>query len=92
MREGGNSLYRGHSKSKENHLQQMPQKEGPASCMMVMIQDARKLELPRKFDAIWLGPYLVRETFPNNLLQLETLNGERVPTRTSGSRCKEYKT
>ena len=48
-------------------------------CMMVMIQDARKLDFPGKFDALWLGPYLVRETFPNNSLQLETLNGRELP-------------
>ena len=59
--------------------------------MMVMIQDARKLEFPGKFDAVWLGPYLVCEAFFNNSLQLETLNGESFPTRTSGSRCKEYR-
>ena len=29
--------------------------------MMVMIQDASKLEFPGRFDAVWLGPYLVRE-------------------------------
>ena len=45
-------------------------------CMMVMIQDARKLDFPDKFDAVWLGPYLVKDTFPNNSLQLETLNGD----------------
>ena len=60
-------------------------------CMIVMIQNARKLEFPGKFDAVWMGPYLVKETFPNNSLQLETLNGESFPTRTSGSRCKEYR-
>ena len=27
--------------------------------MMVMIQDARKLDFPGKFDVEWLGPYLV---------------------------------
>ena len=59
--------------------------------MMVMIQDARKLDFLGKFDVVWLGPYLVREVFPNNSMQLETLNGERFPTRTSGSRCKEYR-
>ena len=58
--------------------------------MMVMIQDARKLEFPGKFDAVWLGLYLVREVFPNNSMQLEALNGENFPTRTTGSRCKEY--
>ena len=59
--------------------------------MMVMIQDARKLESPAKFDAVWLGPYIVHEVFPNNSIQLETLNGEFFPTRTSRSRCKEYR-
>jgi hypothetical protein len=59
--------------------------------MLVLLQDARKLDFPSKFDAVWLGPYLVREVFPNNSVQLQTLNGEDFPTRTSGSRCKEYK-
>ena len=59
--------------------------------MMVLLQDARKLEFPVKFDVVWLGPYLIREAFSNNSLQLETLNGESFPTRTSGSQCKEYK-
>jgi hypothetical protein len=40
--------------------------------MMMLIEDARKLEFPGKFDAVWLGSYLVRETFPNNFLQSET--------------------
>jgi hypothetical protein len=31
--------------------------------MMVMIQDARKLEFPGKFDVVWLEPYLVNEVF-----------------------------
>lgn len=59
--------------------------------MMVMLQDGRKLEFPGKFDAVWLGPYLIREVFPNNSVQLETLNGEVFPTRTAGSRCKQYR-
>ena len=59
--------------------------------MMVMIQDAMRLEFSGKFDAVWLGPYLVREVFPKNFIQLETLNGESFPTRTTGSRCKEYR-
>lgn len=59
--------------------------------MLVLIQDARKIDFPSKFDAVWLGPYLVVEAFLNNSVQLETLNGQRFPTRTSGSRCKEYR-
>ena len=42
--------------------------------MMVLLQDARKSDFPIKFDVVWLGPYLIRETIPNNLLQLEILN------------------
>jgi hypothetical protein len=60
--------------------------------MLILLQDARKLDFPDKFDAVWLGPYLVSEVFANNSVQLETLNGEQFPTRTSGSRCKEYRT
>ena len=52
--------------------------------MMVMIQYARKLKFQGKFDAMWLGPYLVWEAFPNNSLQLETLNGASFPTCMSG--------
>ena len=58
--------------------------------MIVMIQDARKLDFPGKSDAIWMGPYLVREVFPNNFMQFETLNGKSLPIRTAGSKCKEY--
>ena len=58
-------------------------------CMMVMIQDGKKKDFLGKFDAVWLGPYIVKNTFPNNSLQLETLNGESFPTRTTGSRCKQ---
>ena len=47
--------------------------------MMVMMQDARKLDFPGKFDALWLGPYVVKAVFPNNSLELETLNGENFP-------------
>ena len=59
--------------------------------MMVMMQDGEKMEFPIKFDAVWLGPYLGHEVFPNNFLQLKTLNGESFPSRTSGSRCKQYR-
>ena len=56
-----------------------------------MIQVAKNSTSPGKFDAVWLDPYIVKNTFPNNSLQLETLNGESFPTRTVGSRCKQYK-
>ena len=59
--------------------------------MMVMIHDARKMDFPGKFDALWLGPYVVKAVFPNNSLQLETLNDESFPWRTSGSRRKQFR-
>ena len=31
--------------------------------MLVIRQDARKLDFPGKFDAVWLGPYLIRKKF-----------------------------
>ena len=60
-------------------------------CMMVMIQNAKKLDFPGKFDTVWLGLYIVREIFPNNSLQLKTLNGESFPIRTADSKCKQYR-
>jgi len=59
--------------------------------MLVMLQDARKLEFPGKFDALWLGPLVIKEVFPNNSVQLQNLDGSDFPTRTNGGRCKEYK-
>ncbi len=43
--------------------------------MLVMLQDARKLEFPGKFDALWLGPFIIKEVFPNNSIQLQNLDG-----------------
>jgi hypothetical protein len=57
---------------------------------MVMLQDGKKLEFPGKFDAIWLGPYWIMEVYPNNTVQLATLDGTYFPTRTNGARCKLY--
>lgn len=58
--------------------------------MWLMVQDASKLEFPGKFDAMWTGPYIIQETFPNNSLQLRNFDGSEFPTRTNGGRCKEY--
>jgi hypothetical protein len=59
--------------------------------MWVMLQDARKLEFSAKFDALWIGPYIIKEVFPNNSVQLKTLDGVDFPTCTNGSHCKKYK-
>jgi hypothetical protein len=58
---------------------------------LVTLKDARWLEFPGKFDALWLGPYWVIETYPNTFVQLATLDGTYFPTRTNGERCKSYK-
>ena len=55
-----------------------------------MVQDLQKLEFLGKFDALWTNPYIIQEVFPNNSLQLKTLDGAEFPTLTNGSRCKEY--
>lgn len=57
---------------------------------LVMLQDARKLEFPGKFDALWLGPFWVTNVYDNNSVQLATLDGTYFPTRTNGGRCKLY--
>ena len=59
--------------------------------MWVMVQDARRLEFPAKFDALWTGPYIIKEVFPNNSVQLKTIDGLDFPTRTNGGHCKEYR-
>ena len=59
--------------------------------MWVMVQDARRLEFPAKFDALWTGPYVIKEVFSNNSVQIKTLDGLDFPTCINGSRCKEYR-
>ncbi len=59
--------------------------------MWVMVQDAKRLEFPGKFDALWTGLYIIKEVFPNSSVQLKNLNGLEFPTHTNGGRCKEYK-
>ena len=59
--------------------------------VMVMMHDAQNMDFPDKFHVLWLGPYVVKATFSNNSLQLETLNGESFLWRTSRSRCKQFR-
>ena len=42
--------------------------------MMVMMQDAQKMDFPGNFDALWLGPHVVKAMFPNNSLHLAGLS------------------
>ena len=59
--------------------------------MWVMVQDAQRLEFPAKFDVLWTGPYIIKEVFPNNSVQLKTIDSLDFPTRTNSGRCKEYR-
>ena len=59
--------------------------------MWVMVQDARRLEFLAKFDALWTRPYIIKEVFSKNSVQLKTIDGLDFPTRTNGGRCKEYR-
>jgi hypothetical protein len=56
-----------------------------------MVQDARRLEFMGKFDALWTSPYIIKEVFSNNSVQLKNLNGLKFSIRTNDGRCKEYK-
>lgn len=57
----------------------------------MMVQDAKKLEFLAKFDALWMRPYIIKEVFDDNLIQLKTFDGKDFLTQTNGSRCKEYR-
>lgn len=59
--------------------------------MLVLLQDAKKMDFFSKFDALWLDPYHIWEVFDNNSLQLETLNGELFPIIKFENRWKEYR-
>ncbi len=59
--------------------------------MWVMVQDAKRLEFLGKFDALWIGPYIIKDVFPNNSVQLKNLDGLEFLTHTNGGQCKEYK-
>ncbi len=48
------------------------------------VQDARRLEFSGKFDALWTSPYIIKEVFPNNSVQLKNLDGLKLPTCTNG--------
>ncbi len=54
-----------------------------------MVQDAKRLEFMGKFDALWTNPYIIKEVFPNNLAQLNNLDGLESLTHTNGRQCKE---
>jgi hypothetical protein len=43
--------------------------------MLVVLQNARKLEVPGKFDTLWLGPFIIKKKFHNNFIQFQNLDG-----------------
>lgn len=52
----------------------MPQNRTLNPGTMFMLQDRKKLEFSGKFDAVWLEPYSIRQTYPNDTIQLATIN------------------
>jgi hypothetical protein len=45
---------------------------------------------PGKLHISWMGPFKVMSVFDNGFLQLATLEGETLSTRTNGSRVRKF--
>jgi hypothetical protein len=58
--------------------------------MWVMIQSTGVVPLT-KLKTSWTGPYVIKEVFFNDSIQLKTLDGVDFLTRTNGRCCEEYK-
>jgi hypothetical protein len=58
--------------------------------MWVMIQSANVVPLT-KLETSWTGPYVIKEVFFNDSIQLKTLDGVDFLTRTNGRCYEEYK-
>jgi hypothetical protein len=56
----------------------------------VLLYDSRHHKFPGKLHIAWMGPFQVLEVFDNGLLQLGTMEGEALPTRTNGSRIHKF--
>jgi hypothetical protein len=56
----------------------------------VLLLDSRHEKFPGKLHVSWMGPYKVETVFDYRSLQLTTIEGTRLPTRTNGSRIKKY--
>lgn len=42
----------------------------------MMVQDAKNLEFPTNFDALWIRFYIIKEIFDSHLFQLKILYKE----------------
>jgi hypothetical protein len=56
----------------------------------VLLYDSRHQKFPGKLHISWMGPFKVLEVFGNGSLQLATLEGEPLPTRTNGARVRKF--
>jgi hypothetical protein len=56
----------------------------------VLLYDSRHKNFPGKLHISWMGPFNVISVFDNGSLQLATLEGEALPTRTNGSRVRKF--
>jgi hypothetical protein len=56
----------------------------------VLLYDSRHQKFPGKLHISWMGPFQVFEVYDNGSLQLATMQGELLPTRTNGTRVCKY--
>jgi hypothetical protein len=56
----------------------------------VLPWDSRHEKFPGKLHVSWMRPYKVETLFDNRSLQLTTIGGTWLPTRTNGSRVNKY--
>lgn len=59
--------------------------------MWVLLHDDRNKDFFGKFDALWIGPYVVKEVLSIGSLQLETLEGNEFSNRVKRVWCKIYR-
>ena len=57
---------------------------------LVLLYDSKFVKFPGKFKTHWLGPYQIQYVTEGGVVQLNTLNGELLPTLINGSRLKLY--
>jgi hypothetical protein len=68
-------------KRKEDYDRKIPTDHGIREQGLVLLYDNRHKEFPGKLHTRWMGPYRVRQIFPNGSLQLENLQGQWLDTR-----------
>ena len=79
------------AKRKEDFDSKLPDDHGIIQGGLVLLYDNRHKQFPGKLHTRWMGPYRVTAVYPNEILQLEDLQGAWLDTRIDGCRVKKYK-